>query len=319
MKKTFPCRLLKFVAVCALLVLSLQVFLSKVKLNKPSKPSPVPADQYRLISPDTYRYILNQPEACRNRSPFLVLMVPAGPVEAAARHAIRRTWGSAGSSTLTLFYLGLPAEGDSSIQTELEAESSKHADIIQMDFKDNYKNLTVKTMMMMSWLSTYCPHASYAMKVDADNFVNVFYLLKRLSSSPRQDFITGSVINDGRPRRNRNSKWFLSEDDYPEDSFPPYVAGAGYIFSSDLAAKISWASRFIRIIPLEDVYVGLCLRVLAVRPVYSRILILLRNLFEITKLEYNRCIFAKRILVNGFTPLELLYIWEDFSCSYTTC
>lgn len=157
------------------------------------------------------------------------------------------------------------------------------------------------------------------MKVDADIFVNVFYLIRRLRSSPRQGFITGSVISDGRPRRDSNSKWHVSEELYPEDSFPPYVSGAGYVFSADLAARISWASRFIRMIPLEDVYVGLCLRVLGVRPVYSRSLLTFRNLFEIGKLEYDRCIFAKLVIVNGFKPPQLLEIWQDFSKGHTSC
>uniref|UniRef100_A0A3B4TR21 Hexosyltransferase n=1 Tax=Seriola dumerili TaxID=41447 RepID=A0A3B4TR21_SERDU len=187
-----------------------------------------------------------------------------------------------------------------SLSLSLEDESRNHGDIIQMSFQDSYQNLTIKTVMMMNWLETHCPKASYVMKVDADIFVNVFYLLSWLRSSPRQSFITGSVINDGRPRRDSNSKWHVSQEQYPEDSFPPYVSGAGYVFSADMAGRISRASRFVRMIPLEDVYVGLCLRVLGVRPVYSISLLSLRNLFEIRNLEYNRCTFAKLIIVNGF-------------------
>lgn len=171
----------------------------------------------------------------------------------------------------------------------------------------------------MNWLATHCPNASYTMKVDADIFVNVFYLIRRLSSSPRQGYITGSVIGDGKPRRDSNSKWQITEELYPEDSFPPYVSGAGYVFSTDLAARISWASRFVRMIPLEDVYVGLCLNVLGVRPVYSRSLLTLRNLFEIQNLKYDRCIFAKLVLVNGFNPSQLLHAWQDFSQGHTSC
>ncbi|GAA6226640.1 beta-1,3-galactosyltransferase 2-like [Lates japonicus] len=188
-----------------------------------------------------------------------------------------------------------------------------------MNFQDSYQNLTIKTMMVMNWLATHCPNTSYVMKVDADIFVNVFYLIRWLRSSPQQGFITGSVINDGRPRRDRNSKWHISEEQYPEDSFPPYVSGAGYVFSADLAGRISWASRFVRMIPLEDVYVGLCLRVLGVRPVYSFSLLTLRNLFEIRNLEYNRCTFAKLMIVNGFNPSKLLHDWQDFSKGHTSC
>ena len=89
-------------------------------------------------------------------------------------------------------------------------ENQEHSDIIQMDFIDSYHNLTIKTMMVMNWLATHCPNASYAMKVDTDTFVNVFYLVNELLAvSPRHDFITGSVIADGRPRRDRRSKWYV--------------------------------------------------------------------------------------------------------------
>lgn len=318
MRRAVCWRLVKFVSVSAVLVLSAQLFLSK-RTAQP-RPSPLPQEEHRLLSPETYQYVLNQPAACQDRSPFLVLLVPAAPQEAAARGAIRATWGAPGRDSLTLFFVGLPEGGrGSSVQAELQEESRRHADIIQMNFLDSYQNLTIKTMVMMNWLATRCPGASYAMKVDADIFVNVPFLISRLRSSPNQSFITGSVISDGRPRRDSNSKWYVSEEQYPEDSFPPYVSGAGYVFSVDLAPRISWASRFIRMIPLEDVYVGLCLHMLGVQPVYSRSLLTLRNLFEIRNLEYDRCTFAKLVIANGFKPSQLLHIWQDFIQSHTSC
>ncbi|XP_034548067.1 beta-1,3-galactosyltransferase 2 [Notolabrus celidotus] len=311
-------RLVKLVAVSTVLVLSAQLLL---KLSKdPPKPSPLPVEESRVLSPETYRYLLNQPAVCKNRNPFLVFMVPVAPPEAAEREAIRKTWGAPGQDTLTLFFVGLPEGGQGSYtQWQLEEESRKHADIIQMNFQDSYQNLTIKTVMVMSWLAAYCPNALYAMKVDADIFVNVYYLISRLQGPPRQGFITGSVIRDGKPRRDVSSKWYVSEELFPEDSFPPYVSGAGYVFSADLAARISWASRFVRMIPLEDVYVGLCLRVLGVRPVYSFSLVTFRNLFEIRSLEYDRCSFNRLVIVNGFEPSTLLHVWQDFSKGHMSC
>ncbi|XP_047446820.1 beta-1,3-galactosyltransferase 2-like [Mugil cephalus] len=316
MRITFSWRLVKLLGVSAVLVLSAQLLLFTVRLGKhQAKPIPLPAEEYRLISPLTYQYLLNQPDVCRDRSPFLVFMVPVSPQQFAAREAIRKTWGTSSPDTLTLFFAG----AGQGLQQELEEESGQYADIIQMNFVDSYQNLTIKTMMMMSWLATHCPKASYGMKVDSDIFVNVFYLIKRLRSSPRLNFITGSVIRDGRPRRNPNSKWYLSEELYPEDSFPPYVSGAGYVFSTDLAGRISWASRFVQVIPLEDIYVGLCLRVLDIEPVYSYSLLPLRNLFEVQKLKYDRCTFARLIIVNRFKPSELVHAWQDFSKGHVSC
>lgn len=308
----------KFLCASVLLLLSALYLLGSVRPT--AKTNPLPAEEYRLISPLTYRYLLNQPQVCLGRSPFLVFLVPVAPQEAEARQAVRRTWGAPGRDTLTLFFSGLPKEALlSPLQRVLEKESQQHGDIIQMDFLDSYWNLTIKTMLMMKWLVDHCPNSSYAMKVDSDIFVNVFYLIQRLRSSPRVGFITGSVIRDGSPRRDPSSKWYLSKELYLEDSFPPYVSGAGYVFSTDLAARISWASRFVRVIPLEDVYVGLCLRVLGVRPVYSYSLPRFRSLFEVQKLEYDRCTFAGLIIVNRFKPSELLQVWQDFSEGQADC
>lgn len=304
---------LKFAALVAALFLSAHIFLS-FRGKQLATPPPLPPEDYRALSPHSYRYVLNQPDACRDRSPFLLLLVPVAPHEAAARAAVRSTWGTPRADTRTLFYAGLGEGGlRSASQAELEEESRRHADVIQMDFRDSYANLTIKTVMMMNWVAAHCPRASYVMKVDADIFVNVVYLLRRLRSCPRRGFITGSVISDGAPRRDSSSKWFVSENVYPENRFPPYVSGAGYVFSADLAARISWASRFVRLVPLEDVYVGLCLRVLGVRPVYSFSLVALRDLFEVQELDYNRCTFSRLLIVNGFTPPKLLQAWQDFS------
>lgn len=313
--------LIRIGAAAAVLVFGLQALLLTLAPGKrPSQSQqagPLPAEDYRILSPETYRYILNQPAACRTRSPFLVLLVPVAPGEKEARDAVRRTWGAADEERLTLFFVGLSKGGHP--QRLLEEEGRAHADIVQMDFQDTYQNLTIKTMMMMNWLAVHCPRASYAMKVDADIFVNVFLLVRHLRSSPRRSFITGSVITDGVPRRNISSKWYVSEQQYSEGTFPWYVSGAGYVFSADLAARISWASTHVPMISLEDVYVGLCLRVLGVRPVYSRSLIPYRNLFEIRHLHYDRCTFADLILVNRFKPSELVDIWRDFSTGHSSC
>lgn len=319
MRATLIRRLVKLLSAAAVLALTAHILASSLSKQTP-EPSPLPPEEYRLVDPQTYRYLLNQPSVCRHRSPFLVFMVPVGAEDAAAREAIRKTWSASGRDTLTLFFVGIPQRPQmSALQQKLEEESRQHADIVQINFVDNYHNLTIKTMMMMRWLATYCPGASYAMKVDADIFVNVFYLIQWLRNSPKENFITGSVIQDGRPRREPNSKWYVSEELYSEESFPSYVSGAGYVFSADLAARISWASRFVRVIPLEDVYVGLCLRMLGVRPVYAYSLPFFRSLFEIKNLKYDRCTFAKLIIVNGFKAPKLLRVWQDFAKSHERC
>ncbi|XP_049572501.1 beta-1,3-galactosyltransferase 2 [Syngnathus scovelli] len=319
MKVCFFRRFVKLLSLTILLAIVLLIG-REGSVKQVTKPWPLPVEEYKMLRPETYSYLLNQPDVCKKRSPFLVLMVPVAPLDLSARDAIRETWGAAGQDTITLFYIGVPKAGQvRRIQDMLEVESKKYSDVIQMTFVDSYQNLTIKSMMIMNWLANYCPNATYAMKVDADTFVNVFYLIRILRNSPRSNYITGSVIADGKPSRNRNSKWHLSEQLYPEDSFPTYLSGAGYVFSIDVAAKVSWASKFVRWIPLEDVYMGLCLRVVGVRPVYAIKWLQFINLFEISHLDYDRCTFARRVIINGFQPPQLRQLWKDFSIGYKSC
>ncbi|XP_048098700.1 beta-1,3-galactosyltransferase 2 [Alosa alosa] len=314
-----------------LLLAGLMAFLVETLLNivydseekRIGRHTPIAEDLYKVVSPSTYEYILNQPIACEH-NPDLVLMVPVAPGDSGSRDAVRNSWGQrdlvSNVKMVKLFFVGVlkGEEGENAINA-LAEENLKHADIILMDFLDSYHNLTVKTMMMMNWLVTYCQSASYVMKIDADIFLNVYYLINMLPFPAKKNYIIGSVINDGMPRRDEKSKWYLSKDIYPDTSFPPYVSGAGYVFSADLAAKISMASRFVRPIPLEDVYVGLCLNILGVRPVYGRSMFWLRNLFEVHHLDYDRCTFAKLVLVVDFPPSELLKNWPDFQKNNGTC
>ncbi|GAA6226641.1 beta-1,3-galactosyltransferase 2-like [Lates japonicus] len=110
MRTAYSWRLVKLLAVSAVFVLSAQILTSTRSKHQP-KPSPITVAEYRVLSPETYQYIINQPAVCRDRSPFLVFMVPVTPQEVSAREAIRKTWGAPGQDTLTLFYMGLPEGG----------------------------------------------------------------------------------------------------------------------------------------------------------------------------------------------------------------
>ncbi|NWJ04777.1 B3GT5 galactosyltransferase, partial [Crypturellus undulatus] len=61
------------------------------------------------------------------------------------------------------------------------------------------------------------------------------------------------------PIRKAGSKWYVSIEEYPGDTYPPFCSGTGYVLSTDVASKIYEISGSIRFIKLEDVFVGLCL------------------------------------------------------------
>ncbi|KAG9332149.1 hypothetical protein JZ751_015725 [Albula glossodonta] len=277
------------------------------------QPSP-----FEVRYPHQYHFILDEPKKCWGQSPFLVLLVPVAPGNRAARNAIRRTWGSnslaPGRIIHTLFLLGLEAGAGEGLQAHLGRESAAHCDLLQANFLDSYLNLTIKTMLMLEWLSSRCPNTTYAAKVDTDIFLNLDHLLGLLDplGPSKHDYITGAIITGGLVHRDRASKWYMPQEIYPKPRYPLYVSGNAYVFSMDLPSKILEASRHVRPVHLEDVYLGMCLEYLGIKPTPPPD----PHLFCLTPLP-SRCLLTHVISITGLQPRDLLLYWVNFRKSRT--
>lgn len=65
--------------------------------------------------------------------------------------------GNTESDYKVVFLLGLPSNSnDSTIQNKILEESEKYGDIIQEGFIDSYNNLTLKSIMMLKWITNNC-------------------------------------------------------------------------------------------------------------------------------------------------------------------
>lgn len=120
-------------------------------------------------------------------------------------------------------------------------------------------------MVMFEWLVSHCPNTTYAMKIDSDIFLNVHNLVNMLLKTPQKLYLTGLVARGAAVLRDHNSKWFMPFSEFPENSYPPYALGLGYVFSMDLPQKILEASSHVKAVYIEDVYVGLCMRYLGIK------------------------------------------------------
>ncbi|XP_038858792.1 beta-1,3-galactosyltransferase 2-like [Salvelinus namaycush] len=265
------------------------------------------------LNAQPYRYILNQPFKCRDRTPFLVLLIAAEPGQADARNAIRQTWGNEsvamGLTFVRLFLLGLGRSSDSYTQTAIEEESRVHNDIIQQDYQDTYYNLTIKTLMGINWVASHCPQAHYVMKTDSDMFVNTEYLIQKLLKPelpPRQSYFTGYLMRGYAPNRNKDSKWYMPPELYPSERYPIFCSGTGYVFSGDMAERIYQASLSIRRLHLEDVYVGICLAKLRIDPTPPPN----EFLFNHWRVSYSSCKYSHLITSHQFQPNELVKYWN---------
>ncbi|KAM4641422.1 beta-1,3-galactosyltransferase 2 isoform 1-T3 [Discoglossus pictus] len=269
-----------------------------------------------------YNYIINEPEKCRENAPFLILLVAVGPGQAHARQAIRKTWGDEnlwpGIKIIRLFLLGRDAKPNGDIERYIMDESQQHHDIIQHDYMDTYYNLTIKTLMGMNWVATYCPHVSYVMKTDSDMFVNTEYLINKLLKPdlpPRTNYFTGYFMRGYAPNRNKNSKWYMPPDLYTEDMYPVFCSGTGYVFSGDMAEKIFKVSLSIRRLHLEDVYVGICLAKLHIDPMPPPN----DTDFNHWRVSYSDCKYSQIITSHEFQPNELIKFWNQLQKNKHNC
>ncbi|CAO2632525.1 Beta-1,3-galactosyltransferase 5 [Lemmus lemmus] len=223
--------------------------------------------------------------------------------------AIRKTWGREtevrGQHVKTLFLLGA---SDSTDEMNATAQEGKqHRDIIQKDFKDVYFNLTLKTMMGMEWVHHFCPQAAFVMKTDSDVFVNVGYLTELLLKKNKTSrFFTGYIKSNDLPIRQKFNKWFVSKFEYPWDKYPPFCSGTGYVFSSDVASKVYNVSESVPFLKLEDVFVGLCLAKLKIRPEELHT----KQTFFPGGLRFSVCRFQKIVTCHFMTPQDLLTYWQ---------
>lgn len=273
-----------------------------------------------VVIPQNYEFILDLPEKCEQQKPFVVIIVPVTPENIEARNAIRTTWGNEGlvrdKIVLVLFLLG-SRYGNETLQEQLQNESQQHGDLLQSSFQDTYRNLTIKTLVMMDWLSRKCPQASYAAKVDADVLLNVKNLLYMLVSlnTLEHNYITGLVLSVNNVLRDPSSKFYIPHDVYPRSRYPPYPQGMCYIFSMDLPEKILHISRFVRPIFIEDAYIGMCLKRLGITPKKQN-----TGQFLIKPPErLDRFYYSGLIAILTQSPTQLISYWMDVQSSNKLC
>ena len=154
------------------------------------------------------------------------------------RNVLRKTWlsdfqGNNGKIRY-IFVLG-KTSNNNDYQKKLKVESETYKDILQENFIDSYQNLTLKTIMGLKWVSQHCYSAKFVMKIDDDVYLNVPNLISAIETYglELQNSIGGLCFTNGYPERSKSNKFYLSNEDYPHDKYPPYCSGTSYITSAN--------------------------------------------------------------------------------------
>ncbi|NXN17247.1 B3GT1 galactosyltransferase, partial [Indicator maculatus] len=92
------------------------------------------------------------------------------------------------------------------------------------------------------------------------------------------------------PIRSAAYKWFVPREVYPNDTYPPYCGGPGYVLSADLAPRIWGVAQRLPLINMEDAFVGVCLRELGVTVSAAP-----AGTFNMWRVSYERCRFSRLV------------------------
>uniref|UniRef100_A0A8C9JC21 Hexosyltransferase n=1 Tax=Panthera tigris altaica TaxID=74533 RepID=A0A8C9JC21_PANTA len=214
-------------------------------------------------------------------------------------------------------------------EIDLAREAATRGDILQAAFRDSYRNLTLKTLIGLSWAYKHCSMARYILKTDDDVFVNVPELVSELvrrggrweqweksMEPPRENegqpmplLYLGRVHWRVHPSRTPGSKHQVSEEQWPPTwgPFPPYASGTGYVLSASAVQLILKVASRAPPLPLEDVFVGVSARRGGLTPTHCV------KLAGATHYPLDRCCYGYGIVLltsHRLDPWKMQEAWK---------
>ncbi|CAG5127333.1 unnamed protein product, partial [Candidula unifasciata] len=264
-----------------------------------------------VINPHTFEYVIQPRVNCSGQKVELVIC----------------TWGSyakdPNNKAVLLFFIGSEnGELDTASrlvrQSKLQEEASTFGDIVQENYLDSYRNLTLKSVSILRWVNLFCPNTKYILKVDDDVYMNIPFLMSSLdefivASSPPSAFIIGCSRPIPFPERDPTSKWYTPFSVYGELLFPRYVHGLAYVMTSEAGTLIYEASLRVTRFWLEDIYItGMCAREAHV-PVYHS------KYFHLVKLVASGCSFRNMVCSHSYSQEEIVKIHTELNDTNLMC
>uniref|UniRef100_M4D7G3 Galectin domain-containing protein n=1 Tax=Brassica campestris TaxID=3711 RepID=M4D7G3_BRACM len=177
----------------------------------------------------------------------------------AERMAVRKSWMQQklvrSSKVVARFFVALHARKE--VNVDLKKEAEYFGDIVIVPYMDHYDLVVLKTVAICEYgVSTVA--AKYIMKCDDDTFVRVDAVIQEAEKvKGRGSLYIGNINFYHKPLR--TGKWAVTYEEWPEEYYPPYANGPGYILSYDIAKFIvdDFEHRRLRLFKMEDVSMGM--------------------------------------------------------------
>lgn len=209
-----------------------------------------------LINLDDFKFeIINH--VCNDTPPFLLVLVHSAPNNREKRKTIRETWGEPRDNMKILFMLG--SVNNTKTQQFIEKENKMHGDLVQGNFKDAYRNMTYKHVMVFKYVVYYCPQVKYILKTDDDVFVNMptvmSFLNVALSAWGSRKLMLCTPFENPQVKRSYRSKWRVSFKEFPDKYYPTYCPGWAVIYSPDVVFRLYREAQRSEYFWIDDVHI----------------------------------------------------------------
>ncbi|XP_010220334.1 PREDICTED: UDP-GlcNAc:betaGal beta-1,3-N-acetylglucosaminyltransferase 9 [Tinamus guttatus] len=278
-----------------------------------------------------FNILINQPKKCRKipGGPFLLIAIKSVVEDFDRREIVRKTWAREGlvngEQIQRVFLLGTPKNRTvlATWETLIHQESQAYKDILLWDFMDTFFNLTLKEIHFLNWAAEFCSNVKFIFKGDADVFVNVENIVDFLERhDPTEDLFVGDIIYNARPIRVRKSKYYIPETMYGLSIYPAYAGGGGFLLSSHTMRKLSTACKEVELFPIDDVFLGMCLQRINLKPILHEGF----KTFGILKPSaaphlqtFDPCFYKDLMVVHSLKVAEIWLMWNLLHSPRLSC
>lgn len=233
-----------------------------------------------IVSNSSLLYsIIPKIDICNENISTLVFVI-SKPSSWAARKAIRQTWGNFANTSfwpnestvkkpVGIIFVTAMHQNDAVWKQMLLYETKTYGDILQGDFVDDFKNQTLKSLLLLKYVAEYCSEVSYIVKTYDDVFIHVPLLMELLLERRvlrNKGFLGFCLANNVSPNstivfRENNDlgkqmpKWVVRYEEYPYDKWPTYVGGTLYAINADIVNELLYASRYMPLLSIEDAFI----------------------------------------------------------------
>ncbi|XP_069115654.1 uncharacterized protein [Argopecten irradians] len=259
------------------------------------------------VFPYNYSYSFRRKDWCGKHKPFFIFLIKSAIGNIDSRSAIRQTWAQTKLQRKynfeKFFFVG--SSENKTDMTAVGRETIKHKDVVQISFRENYYNNTLKTIGAIHWTVKYCNCAKFVVFVDDDIVVSTKqlnrFLVRKLTTGLT---FYGGHINPQVPQRDKSNKWYVSEADYPHKEYPPMPSGGFLIMTMNFVVDLHYASQYTKKFIYDDCFLSILAYKLHVTPIN------LSNVYMWPVHQDLRRLRTSLAVHGDYSPDLLFHVWQ---------